>query len=79
MVLAGDKLLIAGPHGATHNSLAAFLGEEGVSLQVVSTGDGSELASYALDSLPVFDGMAAAGGRLYLALRDGSVVCYAGK
>ena len=42
----------------------------------VSAADGSELASYPLDGEPVFDGMAAAAGRLYLAMTDGSVVCF---
>jgi hypothetical protein len=30
-----------------------------------------------LSSPPVFDGMAAAGGRLYLSLMDGSILCLA--
>ena len=42
---------------------------------VVSAADGSQLAGGQLPSAPVFDGMAAAGGRLFIALTDGSVVC----
>lgn len=34
------------------------------------------IASYAIDSLPVFDGLAAANGRLYMASVDGAVRAY---
>jgi hypothetical protein len=37
------------------------------------------LAKYRLDSAPVFDGMAAANGRLYLSLENGQVLCMAGQ
>ena len=40
--------------------------------------DGSTLADYPLESPPVLDGMAAAGGRLYLATAAGKVVCFRG-
>ena len=39
---------------------------------------GSTLAEYPLDSLPVFDGLIAANGRLYLVTTDGKLRCYAG-
>ena len=79
MVLAADKLFIAGPHGQTHESLAAFQGQEGISLDAVSANDGSTLASVELQSVPVFDGLIAANGRLYLADQSGQVACYTGK
>ncbi len=41
----------------------------------VSASDGSELARYRLGCSPVFDGMAAAGGRLYIVLEDGRLTC----
>jgi len=41
--------------------------------------DGEKLAECRLDAPPVFDGMASAGGRLYLALQNGRVVCMAPK
>ena len=78
MVLADKTLFVAGPHGETHQSLAAFEGREGISLQAISTADGTVLATYTLDGLPVFDGLAAARGRLYLTTRDGKVVCFSG-
>ncbi len=50
----------------------------GALLRVVSTADGRTLAQYDLDSSPVFDGMIAANGRLYMALKNGKVKCFAG-
>jgi hypothetical protein len=52
---------------------AALLGRSGAVLWAVSARDGSRWAAYDLDALPVFDGMAAANGRLYLATMDGKV------
>lgn len=48
-------------------------------LWVVSKADGAKLAERKLDSPPVFDGLVAAGGRLYMATRNGSVQCLAGE
>jgi outer membrane protein assembly factor BamB len=79
MVLAGETLFVAGPHGETHQSLPAYLGEQGISLQAISTKNGKAVTTYELASLPVLDGMAAAGGRLYLATKDGRVTCFAGE
>ena len=56
----------------------AWLGMKGGLLWVLSAEDGKKLAEYRLDSIPVFDGMAAAGGKLFLSLKDGSVVCFSG-
>lgn len=55
--------------------VAALQGSNGALLWAVSKNDGTRLAEYPLDSPPVFDGMAAAQGRLYLVTLDGSVVC----
>ncbi len=46
-------------------------------LMAISASDGTELAQYQLDSSPVFDGMAAAYGRLYVSMEDGSLLCLA--
>ncbi|MFQ6131159.1 MAG: PQQ-binding-like beta-propeller repeat protein [Armatimonadota bacterium] len=56
---------------------AALEGSEGALLWAVST-HGEKLTEQRLDSVPVFDGMAAANGRLYLATIDGKVLCYGG-
>ena len=76
MVLAKQTLFAAGPYGDAVRSDDAFTGKRGVRLAAASTIDGKLLASYAIDSLPVFDGLAAANGRLYLAMQDGSVACF---
>ena len=58
---------------------AAWNGEKGGLLWVISAEDGTKLAEYELESFPVFDGMSAAGGAIYLSLIDGRVVKYGGK
>ncbi len=88
MVLAGDKLVLAGPPSLKpyksnplrfvkeSEALATFRGEKGVHLEVRSGADGSVQAEFELESMPVFDGMSAADGRLFLSLKNGRVVCY---
>ncbi|MHC4204704.1 MAG: outer membrane protein assembly factor BamB family protein [Planctomycetota bacterium] len=56
---------------------AALDGRQGSLLWAVSSKDGSKLAEYKLESVPVFDGMSAANGRLYLAMKNGSILCMA--
>ena len=68
MVLAGKVLFVAGP--------AAEAGIDAAMLVAVSAADGAELARCRLDSPPVFDSMAAADGRLYIALESGRLVCH---
>jgi len=41
-----------------------------------SAADGKKRTGHALKALPVWDGMAAAGGRLYLAMRNGKILCF---
>jgi len=88
MVLASDKLIVAGPPDVgqkdpallgfenEQEALAAFRGEKGVSLRVVSASDGRRLAEHKLDAMPVFDGMSAASGRVYVSLKNGTVECW---
>jgi hypothetical protein len=59
--------------------LEALRGAEGSTLWAVSADTGERLAQCALPSVPIYDGMAAAYGRLYVALADGSVVCLGAK
>ncbi|MEE9613062.1 MAG: PQQ-binding-like beta-propeller repeat protein [Desulfatiglandales bacterium] len=54
-------------------------GQKGALLHVVSAGDGKKLAEYNLQSLPVWDSMAAANSRLYLSMENGRVLCLEGK
>jgi hypothetical protein len=57
---------------------AALAGRKGALLWAVSANDGSRQAEYQIQSPPVFDGMIAAGERLYLATTDGAVLCFSG-
>ena len=77
MVLAGKRLYAAGPPDVVPDDdpYAAFKGRKGARLWVVSTEDGRRLAEYPLDRPPVFDGLIAARGRLYLATDDGRIIC----
>jgi len=54
---------------------AAFRGRRGGLLVAVSPDDGRRLAAYRLESMPRFDGLIAAAGRLYLSTADGKVMC----
>lgn len=62
LVLAGDRL---------------YLGNSKGKLRVLSAGDGHMLTEQDL-SAPVWDGMAVAQGRLYVATLDGRVICLGG-
>jgi len=79
MVRAGDTIFVAGvpdivdskdPHGA-------WEGRKGGILAAFAAGDGKRLAEYKLPAPPVWDGMAAAGGRLFISTRNGCIVCMA--
>jgi outer membrane protein assembly factor BamB len=81
MVLAGRTLFVAGPPDVVPADApyAAFDGKKGAVLRAVAAADGSKLAEIKLDSPPVFDGLIAAGGRLYMSDRAGRVTCLVGK
>jgi len=64
---------------ALREQAAALTSEKGAVLWSVAAGDGRKLAECRLDASPVFDGMAAAGARLYLAAENGRVVCLEGR
>jgi outer membrane protein assembly factor BamB len=80
MVPAGERLLVAGPPDVVDpdDPLGAFEGRKGALLRVFSTVSGEQIAEYELRSPPVFNGMAAARGRLFLTTVDGHLVCMAG-
>jgi hypothetical protein len=63
----------------TKEPLAALDGRVGGVLWAVSAHDGKKLAESRLDAPPVFDGLIAAGGRLYLSLTDSRVICLGAK
>jgi hypothetical protein len=53
-------------------------GSEGAVMWAVSAESGKKYSEWKLDSLPVWDGMIAAGGRLYMAKMNGELVCFSG-
>jgi len=78
MTLAGKALFVAGPPDAVKDGdpMAAFDGRMGSVLCVHSTETGKKLSERKLDAPPVFDGLIAAAGRLFLCTTDGRVVCF---
>ena len=51
-------------------------GKDGARLWAVSATNGKKLSEFKLDSLPVWDGMVAADGKLFLATMNGEVACF---
>jgi hypothetical protein len=88
MVLAGDRVVIAGPpdlgrktsgvlaYENEEEALSGFRGEKGVVLRIVSAQDGTEISQCELTFMPVFDGMSTAAGKLFISLKNGTVECY---
>jgi len=77
MVLARDHLFVAGPPDVVDpdDPMASFESRKGAMLRVYSAADGKKLAETTLQSPPVFDGLIAASGRLFMSTTDGHVVC----
>jgi outer membrane protein assembly factor BamB len=77
MLRAGDVLVLGSmplPEDPAQLA-AAFEGKMGGLLTVFSAADGGKLAEHKLDSPPVWDGIAVAGGKVYLTTADGRIVC----
>ena len=53
----------------------SWQGKKGALLWAVSADTGTKLSEYKIPAIPVWDGMIAANGRLYLSLKDGTVLC----
>jgi outer membrane protein assembly factor BamB len=79
MVLADKVIFIAGPSIDTSEGQKNLNENKGSWLMAISASDGAELAQYRLDSTPVFDGMAAAFGRLYVSMENGDLLCMSEK
>jgi len=81
MAMAGDVLFVAGtPVAFPEEDLAkAYEGRMGGILWTGCAETGEKLAEYKLDAAPVWDSMAVAGGRLYIATQDGKLRCFGGK
>ena len=48
-------------------------------LYALATADGAKQAEMKLDTAPVYDGLAIAGGRLYLSTVNGTLLCIGGR
>jgi len=91
MVLASDHLIVAGTPDLGEKAseglffknpaeaVDAFEGRKGGLLCIVSAADGKTLAEYKLEQPPVFDGMSAAGGKVFVSLKNGNVICMGGR
>ncbi len=91
MVKAGDTIFACGPADIVNEpqfqmrqpdkleplrkQAGLFAGSDGSVLWAASANDGAKIREKKLDVLPVFDGMIAAGGRLFMSTVDGKVVC----
>jgi outer membrane protein assembly factor BamB len=53
----------------------AIKGEKGGVFQLLLAGNGKELCKLSLDSPPVFDGMSAVDGNIFISLINGQVIC----
>ncbi|HIE53397.1 MAG TPA: hypothetical protein EYP85_16715 [Armatimonadetes bacterium] len=80
LVVAGEQVFAAGPPDVLEakDPLGAFEGRKGGLLWTFAAESGEKIGEYRLDSPPVFNGLAAARGRLYLSTVDGQVLCFGG-
>jgi len=79
MLITGDRLLMIGP---THvrdprDPLSAIEGRRNVRMLGLLMQSGRTVMGYAVDELPVWDGMAVAYGKVYIATQNGRVICLA--
>lgn len=72
VVLAGDTAYLAGVPTSQNP-------KDKSELWVVAGADGKKLQVLTLDNRPVYDGLSAAGGRLYLATEEGQLECFGNK
>jgi len=76
MLVAGDAVVLGGmPLADGPEAFPAFEGKKDGLLKVFSASDGTAGAQVKLDSAVVWDGMAAAEGKLFVCTMNGSLVC----
>jgi hypothetical protein len=75
MLLSGGVLFVAGAPAEAAFWPGAQQKDRKALLMAVSASDAAVLAEHPLECSPVFDGMAAAGGRLYISLENGQLIC----
>ena len=78
MALAGKTLLCAGTPDLVdpEDAWAAYEGRRGGTLLAVATSDGKTLSEHKLNAGPAKDGLAVAGGCVFVTTVDGSVHCF---
>ena len=78
MALTADTLFAAGPPDVLKpdDPLAALQGRLGGVLLAIDPATGERLAQTQIPSPPRFDGLSAAGNRLFLVTRDGTVIAW---
>jgi outer membrane protein assembly factor BamB len=78
MAATADLLFAAGSPDVVDpdDPLGAFEGRKGGVIYACNKTGGETLWQHELQSPPVFNGLAAANGRLYLAMKDGNVACF---
>jgi hypothetical protein len=76
MLVADQTLFVAGPKGDWIHSSEAYEGGHGIALMAISAMDGKTLAELPLADIPVFDGMSAAYGKIYISDESGSISCF---
>ncbi len=69
MLLTENMLFIAGPKDRTKPEGEGFL-------RAIDTAEGSVKTKFDLRKAPVYDGMGAAYGRIFMTLKDGTVLCF---
>jgi outer membrane protein assembly factor BamB len=81
MVRTAGALFAAGPPDVCESDdpVGALEGRKGAVLLAFDLDDGKKLLEHKMDTPPVFDGMSAAAGRLYVATMDGSIMCLGGR
>ena len=77
MVAAGDMVFVAGTPDTVpaDDPWAAYEQRSGGLLWAISKNDGRKLAEYRLEFPPVWDGMATANAKIYIATTAGEVEC----
>lgn len=78
MALTSDTLFAAGPIMSAEDAGVnepSFADDSPSVVMAFSTKDGRDLARIRLDSQPVFDGLALANGKIFIATVDGNIIC----
>ena len=78
MVITDGLLFVAGPPDVVEadDPLGAFEGRKGGVLCAINPASGEGMWKYELPAPPVFNGMIAAAGRLYVVMQDGKIACF---